>query len=133
MKPLERIFFMACVNEQRCVSDLSQREFSIRVIGNIFSRLGFSYKQLIYYVEKWAGRGFYNYGVTLDLGWFEFEHLSGEYKEIYEEIKQKPVSHWRDDEFSQYIVKETNRKRITNYAMRAKYGIGEDNEFYGEK
>ena len=39
MKPLERIFFIACVNEQRRVISLDKREFSIRVIGNIFSRL----------------------------------------------------------------------------------------------
>lgn len=133
MKPLERIFFIACVNEQRRVSDLSQREFSVRIIGNIFSRLGFSYKQLMYYVEKWSNRGFYDYGVTLDLGWFDFEKLNGEYKAIYDKIKQSGFDRWRKDEFSQYIVKQTHLGRITNYAMRNLYDIGEDNKFYGEK
>ena len=38
MKPLERIFFMACVNEQKRVLDISKREFSVRNIGNIYSK-----------------------------------------------------------------------------------------------
>lgn len=54
MNPLEMIFFEACLHEQLIAYDLSQREFSVHVIGNIFSRLGFPYKQLMYYVEKWG-------------------------------------------------------------------------------
>ncbi|AXH78332.1 MAG: hypothetical protein [Circular genetic element sp.] len=132
MKPLERIFFIACVNEQRRVIDLSKREFSIRTIGNIFSRLGFSYKQLMYYVHKWSHRGFYDYGVTLDLGWFYFDKFTGEYKEIYDEIKQSGRDSWRDEELAEYIVKETiGRRRVTNYYMRNILGIGEDGKFYG--
>ena len=84
MKPLERIFFAACLNEQLIAYDLSQREFSVRAIVNIFSRLGFPYKQLMYYVEKWAFKGFYDYGTALDLGWFYIDKLFGEYKKIYE-------------------------------------------------
>lgn len=67
MKPLEEIFFRACVNEQKRKLHSSDRELSIRTIWNIFERLGFSYKQLMYYVEKWSDKGFYNYGVSLDL------------------------------------------------------------------
>lgn len=52
MKPLEKIFFRACVNEQKRKLRLSDRELSIRTIGNIFERLGFSYKQLMYYVKS---------------------------------------------------------------------------------
>lgn len=84
MKPLEEIFFRACVNEQKRKLPSSNRELSIRTIGNIFERLGFSYKQLMYYVSKWSDKGFYDYGVTLDLGWFEFDKLTGEYKQIYD-------------------------------------------------
>ena len=47
MKPLEEVFFRACVNEQKRKLCLSERELSIRTIGNIFERLGFSYKQLL--------------------------------------------------------------------------------------
>lgn len=60
----------------------------------------------------------------------EIEKLVGEYKTIYDEIRQSGYDYWREDEFSRYIVKETNRKTITNFAMRMKYDIGEDNEFY---
>lgn len=56
MKPLEEIFFRACVNEQKRKLHLSDRELRIRTIGNIFERLGFSYKQLMYYVRKWCDR-----------------------------------------------------------------------------
>lgn len=59
MKPLEEIFFRACVNEQKRKLPSSNRELSIRTIGNIFERLGFSYKQLMYYVRKWCDKGFY--------------------------------------------------------------------------
>lgn len=87
MKPLERIFFMVCINEQLRVDQLTKRELDVRDIANMFVRLGFPYKRLIYYVTKWSDRGFYNYGVTLDLGWFEFDKLKGEYIKIYEEVK----------------------------------------------
>ena len=131
MKPLERIFFMTCVNEQKRVLDISKREFSVRNIGNIFERLGFSYKQLMYYVQKWSNNGFYDYGVTLDLGWFDFEKLNGEYLAIYNSMST--CDSWKDGEFAQYIVKETHRnKSITNFAMRHLYNIGADNEFYGK-
>ena len=132
MKPLERIFFMACVNEQKRVLDISKREFSVRNIGNIFERFGFSYKQLMYYVQKWSNNGFYDYGTTLDLGWFDFEKLNGEYLAIYNSMST--CDNWEDGEFAQYIVKETHRhKSITNFAMRHLYGIGVDNEFYGKR
>jgi len=29
------------------------------------------HKQAWYYLEKWADKGWYNYGVTVDLGWIE--------------------------------------------------------------
>ena len=29
-----------------------------------------SHKRAWYLLNKWAGRGWYEYGVTLDLGWF---------------------------------------------------------------
>ena len=133
MKPLERIFFEACIHEQITSCDLLHREFSVRVIGNIFSRLGFPYKQLMYYVEKWSNKGFYDYGVTLDLGWFYPDKLSGEYKKIYDEMRGRTAEHWHELEFSKYILKESNRERVTNYFIRNYYGIGEDCKFFGEK
>lgn len=105
MKPLEQIFFRACINEQIRCYELKDREFSVRVIGNIFERLGFSYKQLMYYVEKWSKRGFYDYGVTLDLGWFDFSKLNGEYKKIFDSIQYTTC--WKKGEFTKYITKNT--------------------------
>ncbi|MBD9081998.1 MAG: hypothetical protein EGR48_00255 [Lachnospiraceae bacterium] len=129
MKPLEQIFFRACVNEQKRKLHTENREFDIRTIGNIFERLGFSYKQLMYYVNKWADKGFYEYGVSLDLGWFKFDKLTGEYKQIYEEMAS--VDRWDDREFARYIVKRTFLKgHITNYALKKMLDIGEDAEFF---
>ena len=117
MKPLEEIFFRACVNEQKRKLRSSDRELSIRTIGNIFERLGFSYKQLMYYVRKWCDKGFYDYGVTLDLGWFEFGKLTGEYKQIYDSMTG--TDRWKDGELPSYIVNNSfNRERITNFALR---------------
>ena len=129
MRPLEEIFFRACVNEQKRKLRSSDREFSIRTIGNIFERLGFSYKQLMYYVRKWCDRGFYDYGVTLDLGWFEFGKLTGEYKQIYDSMTS--TDGWKDGELANYIVSNSfNRERITNFALREHLGIGQDKEFF---
>lgn len=124
MKPLEEIFFRACVNEQKRKLHSCDRELSIRTIGNIFERLGFSYKQLMYYVRKWCDRGFYDYGVTLDLGWFEFGKLTGEYKQIYDSMTS--TDGWKDGELASYIASNSfNRERITNFALREQLGIGQ--------
>ena len=129
MKPLEEIFFRACVNEQKRKLRSSDRELNIRTIGNIFERLGFSYKQLMYYVRKWSDRVFYDYGVTLDLGWFEFDKLTGEYKRIYDSMTS--TDGWKDGELASYIVGNSfNRERITNFALRERLGIGQDKEFF---
>ena len=78
MKPLERIFFQACI---------MKRDFmSVREIINIFSDLGFPINQLWYYLSKWGNIGFYDYGVTEDLGWFEPDKFTAEYKVMYEKI-----------------------------------------------
>lgn len=129
MKPLEQIFFRACVNEQKRKLHSSDRELSIRTIGNIFERLGFSYKQLMYYVEKWSDRGFYDYGVTLDLGWFEFNKLTGEYKQIYDSMTS--TDGWKDEELAIYILRATYESRqTTNYVLKERLGIGQDSDFF---
>nr|DAX05507.1 MAG TPA: hypothetical protein [Bacteriophage sp.] len=129
MKPLEEIFFRACVNEQKRKLKVNDREFSIRVIGNIFERLGFSYKQLMYYVQKWSDKGFYDYGVSLDLGWFEFDKLDGEYQRIYEKISS--ADDWKDEELAIYILKATyDSRQTTNYVLKERLGIGQDSDFF---
>ena len=122
MKPLEEIFFRDCVNEQKRKLRSSDRELSIRTIGNIFERLGFSYKQLMYYVRKWCDKGFYDYGVTLDLGWFEFSKLTGEYKQVYDSMTS--TDGWKDGELAKYIVRNSfKRDRITQLDILYMYGL----------
>jgi hypothetical protein len=86
MKPLERIFFTACIHECNYHSYSGVRADDIITI---FEKLGFSGKQLIYYLEKWVDRGFYSYGVNICLGFFVFDKLRGEYKVIYNKECQK--------------------------------------------
>lgn len=79
MKPLERIFFMAC---------LMKEDKFIRDICHIFSYLGFPIKILWRYLEKWNDIGFYDYGVALDMGWFYIDKLPVEYAKMYEEVQR---------------------------------------------
>lgn len=86
MKPLERVFFQACVMKM-----LLNTEYKVtfRQIVNVFCALGFSHKRLWYYISKWEKQGFYDYGVTEDLGWFYPDKFTGEYKVMYEELLTK--------------------------------------------
>lgn len=86
----------------------------------------------MYYVEKWSLKGFYEYGVTLDLGWFYVDKLAGEYKKIYEEMQGRTCEYWNEREFSKYILQKSIKGKVTNYAVRNYYGIGEDREFFGK-
>ena len=86
MKPLEKIFFQACV--MKCLLH-DEYYISFRKITNVFCALGFPQKRLLYYIRKWDDIGFYDYGVTLDLGWFDPDKFTGEYKVMYEEILAK--------------------------------------------
>lgn len=45
------------------------------------SNFPFHYKRAWYFLEKWARKGLYNYGTSLDLGWIEEKG-----KKIYETI-----------------------------------------------
>ena len=99
MKPLERVFFQACIMSSRLIlSDhtIIDRGMTVREITNVFYSLGFPIKRLWRYLEKWAGKGFYNYGVTLDLGWFEEENLTGEYKVMYDKILEESARYGRN-------------------------------------
>ena len=129
MKPLEEIFFRACLNEQIRILHIEDKEFDVETIANIFDRLGFSYEELMRCVRRWSNKGFLNYDNSLDLGWFEFSKLTGEYKKIYEETSN--VDGWRDGGFAKYIVNESFKNgHITNFALKGKLGIGKDSEFF---
>lgn len=121
MKPLENTFFKACVHETLRAESLRDRELSIRNIVNIFSRLGFPHKQLWGYLDKWDMLGFYEYGVTLDLGWFDFDKLTPRYSELYQEVVSATgVTKWEDGEFADYVNKNAIKR-----AINTEFGIGE--------
>ena len=43
------------------------------------------HKRCWYLLEKWSRLGFYNYGVSLDLGWLEMDKLPDRYKALLKE------------------------------------------------
>jgi hypothetical protein len=45
-----------------------------------------NYKRCWYLLEKWDSKGFYNYGVTLDLGWFEDKNMPPRYLNLVNNI-----------------------------------------------
>ena len=77
IKPIERKFFRYLIRQinykeldpKSNIVSLSQpvREY----VNKFATKYNVPYKQLLYYLEKWSNRGIYNYGVSLDLGWFE--------------------------------------------------------------
>ena len=73
MKEQERIFFALCYNFRYT---LKPRDIVIALADTI------PHKRCWYYLEKWLEKDFYNYGVTLDLGWFELDKIPQAYKEI---------------------------------------------------
>ena len=73
MKEHERIFFSLCYNFR---NNLKPRDIVIALADII------PHKRCWYYLDKWLEKGFYDYGVTLDLGWFEVDKLPQAYKDI---------------------------------------------------
>lgn len=45
-------------------------------VRDIANGLSIPYKQILYYLGKWSKRGWYDYGVSLDLGWLTEEGKS---------------------------------------------------------
>ena len=73
IKPEERKFFRYLIRQIDYSDDISIRtkNGTVRYHANRFSeKYNIPYKQLMYYLEKWSYIGFYDYGVSLDLGWF---------------------------------------------------------------
>lgn len=78
IKPIERKFFRYLIRQidyektTQLDRDMAIIRDSVRYHANKFSnKYNAPYKQLMYYLDKWSDKGIYNYGVTLDLGWFE--------------------------------------------------------------
>lgn len=74
IKPEERKFFKYLIRQIDYNNDsisMTTCNGTIRDHANRFSeKYNIPYKQLMYYLEKWSNIGLYDYGVSLDLGWF---------------------------------------------------------------
>ena len=74
IKPEERKFFrylMRQIDYNNDTINMTTCNGTIRDHANRFSeKYNIPYKQLMYYLEKWSNIGLYDYGVSLDLGWF---------------------------------------------------------------
>ena len=79
LKEHERIFFALCY---RLRGKLTPRDVVHLLDGVIH------HKRCWYYLAKWSRLGFYDSGVTEDLGWFYPENLPPRYLEIVKESKQ---------------------------------------------
>ena len=78
MKKDEKIFFLLCVKWANPGNKLLPR-----VIIDILYDCGLMhYKRGLYLLRKWAGLGFYEYGVSIDLGWFLFDKLPQRYAQL---------------------------------------------------
>lgn len=86
MKVDEIAFFFYCY----CMRMLYG--FHVRDIIDICSE-AIPKKRCLYLLKKWSNLGFYEYGVSLDLGWFEPYYMPDRYKKLLEGIgKEKEGS-----------------------------------------
>ena len=74
MNPREKCFFKICYLLTM------NRVYTVREVVKMFDGV-IPYKQMIYYLRKWSGLGFYDYGVTLDLGWIIPRNVPARYFE----------------------------------------------------
>lgn len=83
MKEHEKIFFALCAHLCRNNLAKSSHYLNPRDIVNILCET-IPHKRCWYYLKKWSELGFYDYGVTLDLGWFYLNRLPQRYLDIME-------------------------------------------------
>lgn len=81
MKPDEIMFFRLCVlvlgDNRASVNDICVRDLINAVHGVM------AYKRCLYLLRKWSDKfGFYDWGVSLDMGWFSLSRLPEQYKEL---------------------------------------------------
>ena len=79
MKPLERKFFKyVCkqIDYEKINIEYSQYVSFIRPMAELVVEFSDKYdipiKMIGYWLDKWSDYGFYNYGVGMYFGWFEF-------------------------------------------------------------
>lgn len=88
MKEDEKKFFITCLRRIRITKnykEIQKQLLSPREIINLIDEY-INYKRCWYLLEKWERKGFYIYGTSLDLGYFEVDNMSGEYKEIFNKL-----------------------------------------------
>lgn len=75
MKNDEKLFFLACYSVY--LHGGRPRDV-IRMLDGMIH-----HKRCWYLLNKWSNIGMYDYGVTLDLGWFsDYFHLPQRYKDV---------------------------------------------------
>ena len=85
MKKDEEKFFRLCYKYIKHIRDnIYNGEYSPRDLINIIEEW-LPHKRAWYYLKKWDRLGFYNYGVTLDLGWLEDDKIPQRYLELINE------------------------------------------------
>lgn len=100
MKDLEKVFFLHCLLSY-CVNPYT----TIYEIVDMYFKIGVPQKQLLYYLEKWYEKGFYDCGVNICYGWFYTKNINGA---EYEKIKEV-VFDLLDDEMKKQIkIRENN-------------------------
>lgn len=86
MKDDEKRFFRLCFEVGRKIHNGLDYPYSYVTPRNlifILEQCGvINHKRAWYLLEKWSELGFYDYGVTLDLGWFEPDKLPERYKDL---------------------------------------------------
>ena len=87
MKELEKALFKFCIyfSGGRSYEPIPM----YLVIDMLVKVFGWNEKQMYYYVSKWDDKGIVNYGTSLRNVWFEFENLSGPYRETYKQMFHK--------------------------------------------
>ncbi len=75
MKEDEKLFFVLCFQLRMLYG------IDVRNIINILQPF-INKKRLWYLLEKWFKQGFYDFGVKLDLGWFEIEKIPNRYSDL---------------------------------------------------
>lgn len=70
MKADEREFLDACL-EGRAIG--RSRNTSDETIRDVIARTGINHKRAWYLLDKWGCKSWYNWGVNLELGWFDVQ------------------------------------------------------------
>lgn len=84
MKPQEKLFYIFIMFFKKtypiCNSKFTCYYVSYAI--DVFEQAGYSRKQLLYYLSKWERKGFYDYGVGIEFGWFNEDKIPQVYLDL---------------------------------------------------